>query len=372
MTAGADALIVGGGVIGLSIALRLAGDGARVTILDAGAARPPASLAAAGILGAQVESHGDGPLTRLCVASRERFPAFVARVEAASGLDVELRACGALVPAFDASGEASLDRAARWQRAAGLQVEELTAGEARDMEPSLSPNVTRALRFPRDGRVDPRALVGALARACELAGVVTRPGVAARLSRTSSRADDAVSGVVLDDGGHVESSLVVLCAGSWSSLVGASGLEAAAVEPVRGQMLELAAPGLVRGVVVASDVYLSPRDDGRVLVGSTVERAGYDARVTASAARDLLSAALRVAPALERAAFTSAWAGLRPRARRDLPLLGRGASPGLLFATGHFRNGVLLSAITADVVLALATGAPSPVDLAPFDPTRSE
>jgi glycine oxidase len=165
---------------------------------------------------------------------------------------------------------------------------------------------------------------------------------------------------------------VVLCAGSWSSLVGASGLEAAAVEPVRGQMLELAAPGLVRGVVVASDVYLSPRDDGRVLVGSTVERAGYDARVTASAARDLLSAALRVAPALERAAFTSAWAGLRPRARRDLPLLGRGASPGLLFATGHFRNGVLLSAITADVVLALATGAPSPVDLAPFDPTRSE
>ena len=374
MTAGADALIVGGGVIGLSIALRLAEDGARVTLLDAGATRPPASFAAAGILGAQVESHDDGPLTRLCIASRERFPAFVARVEAAAGLDVELRACGALVPAFDASGEAALDATARWQRVAGIDVDELTAGEAREIEPSLSPNVTRAVRFRRDGRVDPRALLAALGRACELAGVVTRVGVAARLARTSSGPTDAVTGVVLEDGDVVDAGLVVLCAGSWSSLVGGADLDAAAIEPARGQMLELAAPpGLVRGVVVAAGVYLSPRDDGRVLVGSTVERAGYDARDTAGAARDLLSAALRVAPALERAAFTSAWAGLRPRARRDLPLLGRGALPGLLFATGHFRNGVLLSAITADVVHALATGGPPPpVDLAPFDPTRSE
>ncbi|HVY49429.1 MAG TPA: glycine oxidase ThiO [Minicystis sp.] len=372
MTPGADALVVGGGVIGAAVALALAERGAAVELVDGSspalgpAARAPATLAAAGILGAQMEAHGDGPLERLCLASRARFEAFARHVEELAGANVEYRPCGVSIAAFGDEELARLDAATAWQRSAGLRVERLDARRAREAEPGLNEAVAGAMHFPDDARVDPPSLFAAVRAAAVKRGAKLRFGRVERVTRDGAR----VTGAIVD-GEAVPARRVIVCAGAWSGLVGGAGLGEGDVQPARGQMLELVVdPGTVRAVVLGPDAYLSPRDDGRVLVGSTVELAGFHADVTAAAARDLLAGATRLVPALERAKLSRFWAGLRPYTPDELPLIGPAVYDGLLLATGHFRNGVLLAPITAEIVAALVAGAPPPVDVAPFAPSR--
>jgi glycine oxidase len=368
-------IVIGGGVIGCASALALARRGARVIVLERGTARAEApgetgasSWAAAGILGAQVATRADGPLARLCVAGRARYPSFVEDVQRMSGVDVELRPAGVLRPAFDERGLAALVAEAAWHEPAGLRVQRLDASEARALEPALSAEAVGALRFPDEPRIDPPSLVLALRAAMERAGAELRTGADVR--RVVVR-DGRVDGVELTVGEALPADVVVVAAGSWSSLVEGASLPAGSVEPARGQIVELRLPRqILRGVVEGAGAYLSPRDDGRVLVGSTVERAGYVRGATASAVRDLLAGAIRLVPDLASAAVARAWAGFRPVARDELPLLGPTAIGGLIVATAHFRNGVLLAPVTGDIVAALALGEPPPHDIAPFSPGR--
>jgi glycine oxidase len=255
--------------------------------------------------------------------------------------------------------------AVTWQKGAGLRIERLDTSSVARVEPALAP-VVGGYHFPDDARVEPRALLAATRRAAEVRGARFVAATATRVLHDGARATAVRAGDVT-----FPARLVVVSAGSWSALLDGGGLTEGDVRPARGQMLELrAAPGLFRGAVIGADAYLSPRDDGRVLVGSTVELVGFDAEPTAAAARDLLAGAIRLSPALGDARLVRAWAGLRPHTSDELPLLGRAAYDGLVIATGHFRNGVLLAPITAEIVTALAEGRPPPVDLAPFSPER--
>jgi glycine oxidase len=368
-------LIIGGGVIGCAAALALARRGLRAIVLERGTTRLEApgetgasSWAAAGILGAQIAAHEDGPFARLCIAARERYPAFVTAVHALTGLDVELRPAGVLRPAFTADDLAAVAAEVAWQEAAGLRVEHLDASQARAIEPALSPDVAGAVRFPDDPRIDPPALLAALRTAVDRAGGELRTG--AEVRRVLVRGGRA-HGVELTSGDTLAADAIVVAAGSWSSLVEGASLPAESVTPARGQIVELRLPQqILRGVVEGAAAYLSPRDDGRILVGSTVEQAGYAKGVTAAAVRDLLAGAIHLVPALAGATVARVWSGFRPCTRDELPLLGLTGVEGLVVATGHFRNGVLLAPLTGDIVAALVLGEAPPHDVATFSPGR--
>jgi glycine oxidase len=370
-------LIIGGGVIGCAVAFSLAQRGYKVTVLEqsrieAGAAHgrgPEASTAAAGILGAQIEGlRGDGPLTQLCLESRALYPAWESTIRERTGCDVELRLVGVITVAFSAAQRAALEAQVAWQERADLRVERLDAAAAAALEPSLSREVFGGVWFPEDARVDPPSLLAALRLAAEQAGVALRAEAFVR--RVLIRSGRA-AGVVLSDGTTIEGDAVVVSAGSWSSLIGETSLPDDAIAPARGQIIELKLPApVLHGVVEGPDCYLSPRDDGRVLVGSTIELVGFRPGATATAIRDLLTAAIRLLPALGDATLSRAWAGFRPRSTDERPLIGTVGIEGLFVATGHYRNGVLLAPITGEIVASLIAGAPPPFDLSPFDPRR--
>ena len=369
-----DVLVIGGGIIGCAAALALVEKDLQITVIERGprdrAARgPEGSSAAAGILGAQLEGlHGDNPLSRLCLLSRDRYAAWIAAITAQSGHDVEMREAGVTRVALDALSLRALEQETAWQERAGYRVEHLDAAGVRAIEPAIAPDVLGAVRFPDDHRIDPPALMAALRLAAARADVTFRGG--ATVSRVLVR-DGRASGVVLDDGAVIPADAVVIAAGSWSSLIGETSLPPDAVQPARGQIIELHVDApVVRGVLEAADCYLSPRDDGRLLLGSTVELVGFREGATASAVRDLLSAALRLVPALHDATVSRTWAGFRPKTPDDRPLIGTVGIEGLVIATGHFRNGVLLAPITGEIVAALLTGGDLPVDIAPFAPRR--
>lgn len=367
--------MIGGGVIGCAVALALADKGCGVTVIERGASGPvgrgpEGSTAAAGIVGAQLEAlHGDCALSRLCLQSRDRYPAWVATITARTGRDVELRNAGVLVVGHDLAAVRALHEAAAWQAQAGYRVDLLDAVGVLAVEPSLSHVAAGGVHFPDDPRIDPPALLTALRLAASLAGVNFRTGATAlQVALRGGRA----SGVVLDDGTTIAADAVVIAAGSWSTLIGETSLAAGAVQPARGQMIELQVEApVLRGVVEAPDCYLSPRDDGRLLVGSTVELVGFREGATAGAVRDLLAAALRLVPALHDARLNRTWAGFRPKTHDDVPLIGSVGVEGLVVATGHFRNGVLLAPITGEIVAALLTGGALPIDVAAFAPRRS-
>lgn len=370
-------LVVGGGMIGSAVAFTLARRGHKVTLLErgrveAGAAigrGPEGSSAAAGILGAQLEGlHGDSPLARLCLASRARYAAWAREIGEISERDVELRPAGVLSVAFEPSALAELEGRVAWQEQAGLSVERLDAAAVRALEPSLSTEVVGGVRFPDDPRIDPPSLLAALRIAAERSGAIFR--AEAPVQRVLIRGGRAV-GVALEDGATIEADAVVITAGSWSTLIGETSLEDGAIAPARGQIVELKlSPPVLRGVVEGPHCYLSPRDDGRILVGSTVELVGFRAGATAAAVRDLLTAAIHLLPALQDAALNRAWAGFRPRSTDEYPLIGEAGVAGLIIATGHFRNGVLLAPITGEIVAAALEGVEPPVELGPFNPRR--
>jgi glycine oxidase len=356
-----DVVVIGGGAIGCSAALSLAKRGARVRVIERARPGAEASSAAAGILGAYAEAHDAGPLAQLCVASLARYGAWTAALTDATGIDTGHRPCGTM--------RVSLDRAALELGSSGAiaalggAVRRLDGDGARAVEPALSPAVAGALFFPEDGRVDPPELMRALEGGARRAGVAFEPPAAvSRLLVEGGRA----AGVALESGEIARAGAVVVAAGAWSLIEGC-GLAGGVIEPIRGQMIELrTAPRALVRVVFGPDAYLSPRDDGRVLVGSTEEHAGFRKAVTVRGIRGLLRGATDLVPALEDAEITRTWSGLRPSTPDGAPLLGPGAARGLVVAAGHFRNGILLAPITGEIVAALVLGEAPPVDITPF------
>jgi glycine oxidase len=280
--------------------------------------------------------------------------------------------------ALDADDRALLDDLAGRHRAMGLAVEALRGREARALEPGLAPGVRAGLLAADERSVDPAALVEALWAAAEAAGVtvVTRP--VERVVTTP--AGDRVTGVALagGDGAVVEAATVLLAAGTWSATVaGVPDHVRPPVRPIRGQVLTLRQPPgdpliarTVRGIVWGSSIYLVPRDDGRVVIGATVEERGFDTTPTAGGAYELLRDALAIVPGLDDAELVAVRAGLRPGSPDDLPMIGPSGVEGLVIATGHHRNGILLTPVTAEAVVALVTGGSVPAEVAACDPRR--
>jgi glycine oxidase len=362
-----DVLIIGGGVMGCGIAWRLAQAGQRVLVLERAIPGAEASSAAGGILAAQEESHGPGPMTDLALRSRARFAAVAAELGAATGIDIGHRECGLCALAFTEEEEARLEERYGWQRGRGLRLEWLRGPALAAREPGLAPEVRAGLCFPDDGQVDPRAYLRALALAAAEAGAEFSSGAyVRRVVHDGAR----VTGVELE-GELLPARAVVIAAGSWSALLEGADLPPRAVRPVRGQIAQLETrPPAVRGTVTGPGGYLVGRPDGRVLAGSTMEQVGFDRRVTAGGLAHVLGVALRFVPALAAAPVTDTWANFRPATDDELPFLGRAVAEGLYLATGHFRNGILLSPATADVIAALVLGRTPDIDLAPFALSR--
>ncbi len=361
------ALIIGAGVIGLGIAWRLAQRGAAVTLFDRAAAGSGASHAAAGMLAVCAEAEpGEEKLIALGRRSQALWPDFAAELEKLTGQLVDLRREGTLVVALTADDQARIQHHLEFQHSLELPVEWISAREARRHEPHLA-SIAGAVWSPEDGQVDNRKLVAALKLACASAGVDIQEH---RPVRRILLTDGCAVGVELADGTEHRGDTVVLAAGAWSR--GIEGLPSALrppVRPVKGQMIALqmdpAAP-LVTHVVWGPKVYMTPRLDGRLILGATVEEKGFDATITAGAVLALLEAAWRVFPAIEELPVAEMWAGHRPGSRDDAPILGYGPVGGLVYATGHHRNGILLAPITADAIARLVLdGTMDPV-IAPF------
>jgi glycine oxidase len=366
----ADVVVVGGGVIGLGIAWRAAQAGMAVTVVDQAPGRG-ASWAAAGMLAPVTEVHyGERPLLGLNLAAADRWPGFAAELEQAAGRPVGYRPGGTLAVARDADDNAALEDLYQFQLRSGLQVERLRGRECRQLEPGLHPGIRGGVLAPGDHQVDNRALVEALLVACDRAGVEIVPGRVAELAAGGDR----VTGVVLAGGERLAAAAVVLAAGCWSGSLG--GLAAAAlvpVRPVKGQLLYLRGPAdqpLCQGNVRGLEVYVVPRGDGRVVVGATVEEQGFDTRVTAGAVADLLRAALELLPDVAELELAETVVGLRPGSPDNAPILGPAGPEGLVVATGHYRNGILLTPVTADAIAELLATGRVPDLIAPFGPDR--
>ncbi len=363
------ALVIGGGIIGGSVAWRLARDGAKVTVFERGRLGLEASWAAAGLIGPQVEAQEPGVFFDLCLAGKNAFDSIVDRLTQESGIDPEYDHHGALYVAFDEAGAARLRSRARWQRGVGATVEELTPAEALKLAPALSPDVACALHMPTNRRTENRKLTMAYIRAAERAGAVFREG--ARVAAVVTR-NGRAAGVRFDDGSIEEADVIVNAAGSWAGEI--RGLEADRVRfyPVRGQIICFEAPaGLVGPSLFSPDGILVPRRDGRLIAGSIFEDAGFNKSVTLSGIATITSAVAAMVPGLRGVAFREAWAGLRPASDDLMPVLGESPSvPGVFYAAGHFRSGILLSALTGEVIADLIAGRKPSIDLKPFLPAR--
>jgi glycine oxidase len=367
-----DVAIAGGGVIGMSIAWRAAQAGLEVVLVDAGSLAPAATNVAAGMLAPVTEAEfGEQDLTALNVEAARRFTDFAQEVEAESSRSTGYHRTGTLSVAVDRDQAEALDRMHRYRLSLGLDAERLSGRECRALEPALAPRVLGGVLAAGDHSVDPRALAEALHAALSRAGVRT---VAARAASVAVRGDRA-TGLRLDDGSEVAAAAVVIAAGAGSAAIG--GLPETArvpVRPVKGQILRLRATALapqpLSRVLRTEAVYAVPRADGTLVVGATVEERGFDTAVTAGAVLDLLREAYDVVPGVAELELAEAGAGLRPTAPDNRPVVGEAALDGLVWATGHWRNGILLAPVTADAVVAVLTGEPLPASWERFTPRR--
>lgn len=366
----ADVVIIGGGVIGLAIARALALRGVRdVCLLERTRLGSEASFAAGGMLLPQVEADGEDDFFSLACRSRDLYPSLAAALHDETGIDIELDTAGTLYLALDEHDHVEIEKRYEWQTRAGLPVEFLSTTDARALEPCISESAFGALRFPNDIQVENRRLLSALANSVNALGVktVTETTVESLVVERKR-----VRGVQTSRG-TFDCRTVVLAAGTWSSFILQSTVcPNPSVAPVRGQMICLEAkPQLTRHVLYSPRGYLVPRRDGRLLAGSTSENVGFAKAVTASGISSILRHALQISPAVATLPIVDTWAGLRPRAADGLPVLGPcDEIDGLFYATGHYRNGILLAPLTAELISeAIVTGETSPL-LAPFSPDR--
>jgi glycine oxidase len=369
----ASVVIIGGGVIGLSIARALALRGVSdVMLIERASPGAEASYAAGGILAPQAEADRADDFFRLACQSRDMYPAFAALLLEETGTDIELDTTGTLYVSLTEHDQEEIEERYEWQTRAGLSVEKLTKEEARRLEPCISETIRGALRFPLDIQVENRRLLVALIAANKKLGVrlITNTNV------ESVRIEHGRVEGVETSRGSVSTRGVVMAAGSWTSFITTSDapLPPVRIEPVRGQMVCFEAnPRIARHVLYSPRGYLVPRVDGRLLAGSTSERAGFERCVTAKGLHSILSHALEIAPAISGLPVTDTWAGLRPRAEDDLPVVGPCAEiEGLLYATGHYRNGILLAPLTGELIAEAIAGNVHSDLLSSFAPDRFE
>jgi glycine oxidase len=365
-------VVIGAGVIGLGIAWRLAQAGCPVTVYDRGAAGGGASWAAAGMLAAAVETEpGEEPLLALALESQRMWPDFARELEAASGIAVGYRDEGTLVVALNRDDAAQLRHSYEFQKGLGLDLEWLSGAEARAREPHLKPGLAAAVFSRHDHQVENRAVAAALAEAARRAGATIcelRPVREVHIERGRVRG-------VLASRDYEPADVVVLAAGAWSREIG--GIPPAylpPVRPIKGQMLALrmdpAAPLLRHVLWAPRGIYLVPRQNGRLVVGATVEERGFDESLTAGGTLALLEGAWRAVPTIEELPIAEMWVGFRPGSRDDAPMLGPSGIDRLVIATGHHRNGILLTPVSAAVVSTYILTGTLPEIARPFSPER--
>lgn len=355
LPARADVAVVGGGLIGLSIAWRLAQTGHAVVVVERETIGSGASLAATGMLAPAAEHEpGSDPLLPLALESLRRWPGFRDDLQAASGLGIDYREDGTLVLAVGRDEVERLRFRHDLQRRSGVAAEWIAGTEVRRREPALRPSVTAGVFCPLDHQVDPRLVMAALVRACRGAGVALVEGSAVTgLDRKGGRVVGLRTAT-----GALAADTVILATGAWS---GEGGLLpehlALPVRPLKGQSLALrttARTGTLSHMVWTEQVHMAPKGDGHLVVGATVEDCGFRPGVTAGGLYALLEGARRVLPGIEEMAVEAVWSGFRPTSDDDAPILGT-LAPGLVAATGHHRNGYLLAPVTADAIAALVT-----------------
>jgi glycine oxidase len=350
MRRGAEVIVIGGGIIGCAIARELAARGARVRIFESRTVAGGATQASAGILAPYIEGHDRGALFELTLRSLAMYDHFIARATEEAAVDIEYRRCGSLEIAAD---DATADVFRRAAAADADALDWLTPTAARALEPSLPDSISGALLVPSHGYVAVTSLTEALAWAALRHGAELETG---RHVRRIERHADRLN-VIADDGATWTADHVVIASGSWSGQLQHGDDAARVVRPVRGQLLQLAWKGHpLSHVIWGKDCYVVPWRDGTVLVGATVEEVGFDERTTAAGVRDLLDAVCELLPEAWGATFLDARAGLRPATPDGLPIIGPSTRvDGVVYATGHFRNGVLLapltSAMVADLIL---------------------
>ncbi len=378
-----DVALIGGGVIGLAIARALARRRVRVTLIerfdDFGM---ESSRAAAGMLAPQSEANEANAFFELACAGRELYASFAESLRAETGIDIELEKTGTLYLAFTEQDEAEIAHRYRWQKKAGLPVEWLIAKEVRALEPCVSEHVRAALLFPLDVQVENRRVVEALAASIEKSNVCALLGTNVEALRITH---DRIEGVETSRG-FVPASKVVVACGAWTSFIHATNSQeeigsskvssrahVVSIKPVRGQMLCFQAQETAaRHVLYSPRGYLVPRLDMRVLAGSTTEDVGFDKRVTNEGVRAIMRHAKEIAPRLiDRMQLIETWAGLRPCAADEHPVIGTATEvKGLYYATGHYRNGILLAPITGELVADLILNNVASPLLEAFSPAR--
>lgn len=370
-----DVVVIGAGLIGLATAWRLAADGIQVTVCDPTPGTQTSSVAAGMLAPVTEVEYGEDDLLALNLASVAAWPAFAEELEALTGLPAGLNRTGTLSVAYDVDDAAALHRLADYQRRLGLEVEELTGREARKREPLLAAGVSSGVWVPTDHSVDNRQAVATLLRATELVGVNL---IRQRVARVLTAGTTAV-GVQLEDGQTVHASQIVAATGPWAAqLEGVPQELRAPVRPIKGEVLRLQVPEAyrpalhhtVRATARGFAVYLVPRPGGELVVGATTSELGYDTRVLAGGVFSLLRDARMVLPIIDELELVESIAGLRPATPDNAPILGPSGLDGLLWATGHYRNGVLLTPITARVIADTVRTGTLPELAAPFLASR--
>lgn len=370
-----DSAIVGGGVIGCAIAWRLAQAGMKVVVVERGDIGREASHAAGGMLVPLAEADNADDLFHLCVASRAMYADFANELRLASGLDIEYRTEGTLYLSLTEHDDEELERRWQWQHAAGMNVKRLNADCARKLEPQINGKLRWALKFPDDHQVNNRLMVEALRLSAQNAGVEfqTLTEVEHLLIESCAGREHVVG--IKTSRGEIRSNNVIVAAGSWSSLLKSESevlLPNLKVGPVHGQMVavEMPAPP-VNHIIYSCRAYLVPRLGGFVIAGSTSDKFGFEKRVTADGMASIIERAKEILPGFGNLTITEIWSGLRPRAGDGLPVIGPDASvAGLVYATGHYRNGILLTPITAKVVSEIILKGETSVPLSTFRPAR--
>ncbi len=360
-----DVVIIGGGIIGLSLALNLRKEGASVLVVEKGEPGREASHAAAGMLARCEQSDA---LRELACASANLYPEFVREIEDESGIKVDYRSHGTLLLRSGPEDEPSCEEAVH-----------LGASALAEMEPILASNFDSGIFLP-EASVDPRALTSAALKAARRRGVDISSGDAATQINYFVFPTPSAVGVVTNKT-RFPAHVVVNCAGAWSGQIGERS--PVPTRPIKGHMLDLipadrvvrhgresSIPLLFRHVIRTPDVYLVPRSDGRIVVGSTVEEVGFDKRIDPDTIQRLFQAAANVIPELGQAKIHETWTGLRPGTPDNRPILGTTGIPNYYVATGHYRDGILLAPITAKLMTQIIRGGQPDLDMTPFSPLR--
>jgi glycine oxidase len=369
----ADVIVIGGGLIGSSIALRLAQANLRVIVLDRGEPGAEASSAAAGMIAPQSETSEPDAFFSLCAASHALYPDFIAEIEDLSGQKVGFRREGSLLVAVEEKQVAKLEKLYWTQTRAGLPMERLTLAGLQHKMPGLSSKVRLALGVSEDYWVDNEKLMGAVIEAAQRQGVRFCAHCPAERVNVRENRVEAIQANSVGAGGEstlFSAGCFVLAAGCWSEALAVQVGLRLPMQPCRGQMLEFESPHELPFVVRTGSHYLVPRAARRVVVGTTLEYAGFDKAVTAAGLQSILNGAMKFAPFLKDCVFRRAWAGLRPDTADHRPVLGYSKLPNLILATGHFRHGILLAPVTAQQISELVLARSTSLSLEAYRPTR--